>query len=580
MTGDAPASRPRRRGVLPPRPDGAGRASASASGGSRSSTSTAAGSRSPTRTSTVWIDAERRDLQLRASCAPSSRRAATSSRTNGDAEMLVHLYEERGPRLHRAPERDVRLRRLGRATAAPAARAATGWARSPCTTPSVDGAAALRLGAEGAPPAPGLSARTRPDGARALPRVRVRAFPPLDLLRDPQAAPWPPARLGARKDVRRARTGTSASTAPMLDRKVRSSRSSRSACARPFGSASSATCRWARSSAAASTRARSSPSCATCCRPSRCRRSRSASPSGASTSPSTRGAWREHFRTQHHEQIFTPSVLLDVLPEVTAGLDEPFADPSVLPTFLLSRFARETVTVALGGDGGDELLAGYPTFPAEAVARRYLLPRGVHERDRRAARRPPARLDGRTSASTSSSSASCAVRSSRPRRATSCGSARSRPPSSVRCCVEPPTVDPLAGVRALYGGQRTGDWVAKLIYLYAKTYLPDDILAKIDRASMLTSLEVRAPFLDYTLVEFLARVPSHLKLRRFETKHLLKRADGGPSAGGDRRTQEEGLRDSRRGMAQDRPARAAARRCSHRSGCAARGSSTHARSSA
>ena len=90
--------------------------------------------------------------------------------------------------------------------------------------------------------------------------------------------------------------------------------------------------------------------------------------------------------------------------------------------------------------------------------------------------------------------------------------------------VEPPTVDPLAGMRALHGAQRSGDWVARLIYLYAKTYLTDDILAKVDRASMLTSLEVRAPFLDYTLVEFLARVPSRLKLRRFETKHLLKRA--------------------------------------------------------
>ena len=102
-----------------------------------------------------------------------------------------------------------------------------------------------------------------------------------------------------------------------------------------------------------------------------------------------------HFRTQHHEEIFTPSVLLDVLPEVTAGLDEPFADPSVLPTFLLSRFARETVTVALGGDGGDELLAGYPTFPAEAVARRYVAAARPPRAGRRPARGAPAGLDRR-----------------------------------------------------------------------------------------------------------------------------------------------------------------------------------------
>ena len=132
-------------------------------------------------------------------------------------------------------------------------------------------------------------------------------------------------------------------------------------------------------------------------------------------------------------------------------------------------------------------------------------------------------------------------------------------------------------MRALHDGQRTGDWAAKLIYLYAKTYLPDDILAKVDRASMLTSLEVRAPFLDYTLVEFLARVPSRLKRRRFETKHLLKRTMAG-AAGGDRRLHKgfgipvaEWLKTDLRGPLLDalRP-----------SGCAARGSSTQARSSA
>src|SRR5262249_58643152 len=86
------------------------------------------------------------------------------------------------------------------------------------------------------------------------------------------------------------------------------------------------------------------------------------------------------FGTEHQEERFTVASVLDVLPEVAAGLDEPFADPSILPTYLLSRFARQSVTVALGGDGGDELLAGYPTFFAEEVAARYPLPRGLHER--------------------------------------------------------------------------------------------------------------------------------------------------------------------------------------------------------
>jgi asparagine synthase (glutamine-hydrolysing) len=233
-----------------------------------------------------------------------------------------------------------------------------------------------------------------------------------------------------------------------------------------------------------------------------------------------------HFGTHHHEETFTPGVLLDVLPEVTAGLDEPFADPSVLPTFLLSRFARETVTVALGGDGGDELLAGYPTFPAEAVARRYVVPRGLHER-------VVVPLAERLPVSTDDFSFDFKLKRFL-RGATEPASTRHQlwlgaftTAEQRALLVEPPTVDPLAGLRALYKGQTTGDWVEKLIYLYAKTYLPDDILAKVDRASMLTSLEVRAPFLDYTLVEFLARVPSSLKLRRFDTKHLLKRAMNG-----------------------------------------------------
>ena len=85
--------------------------------------------------------------------------------------------------------------------------------------------------------------------------------------------------------------------------------------------------------------------------------------------------------------------------------------------------------------------------------------------------------------------------------------------------------DPFAEQRRLLASAK-GDQVGKLIYLYAKTYLQDDILVKVDRASMACSLEVRAPFLDVELSEFLSRVPSRLKLRRLDTKHLLKRAMG------------------------------------------------------
>ena len=86
------------------------------------------------------------------------------------------------------------------------------------------------------------------------------------------------------------------------------------------------------------------------------------------------------FGTDHREQILQSRTLLDVLPEVAAFLDEPLADASIIPTYLLSKFTRQHVTVALGGDGGDELFAGYPTFQAHRMAEFYKVPRALHER--------------------------------------------------------------------------------------------------------------------------------------------------------------------------------------------------------
>jgi asparagine synthase (glutamine-hydrolysing) len=230
----------------------------------------------------------------------------------------------------------------------------------------------------------------------------------------------------------------------------------------------------------------------------------------------------DRFGTDHHEHLFTPEAMANLLPEVAAFVDEPFADASILPTYLLSRFTREQVTVALGGDGGDELLAGYPTFPADVAARLYYVPRVVHERlvlplgDRlpvstanfsldfkvkrflRGARLPEElRHTAWLGAFTADEQARLLVGGSR---------------------------DPYASVRAVTADSTGRDAVQRLVYLYARTYLEDDILVKVDRASMATSLEVRAPFLDVELVEFLGRVPSNLKLRRFQTKRLLKRA--------------------------------------------------------
>ena len=229
-----------------------------------------------------------------------------------------------------------------------------------------------------------------------------------------------------------------------------------------------------------------------------------------------------HFGTDHHEDVFTSSVMLDLLPAMADFLDEPFADASILPTYLLSRFTREHVTVALGGDGSDELLAGYPTFTADRLATLYPLPRVVHEG-------VIVPLVDRLPVSTSNFSldfklkrfARAASLPAGTRHATWLGSFDQ---SELAALLTREPGDVLADQRRVYDAAPSADGLERLIYLYSKTYLQDDILVKVDRASMACSLEVRAPFLDVDLVEFLGRVPSRLKLRRFDTKHLLKRS--------------------------------------------------------
>jgi asparagine synthase (glutamine-hydrolysing) len=229
-----------------------------------------------------------------------------------------------------------------------------------------------------------------------------------------------------------------------------------------------------------------------------------------------------HFGAEHHEERFTSRVMLDILPEVVEGLDEPFADPSVLPTYLLSRFTREHVTVALGGDGSDELLAGYPTFAAGRAASFYRVPRVLHERlvvplvDRLPTSTANFSFDFKIKRFLRGFSHDAELRHSVWLSAFG--------PEELDALLCRRTGDPYGELRSLTTNAEGRDDIERSIAFYVDTYLRDDILVKVDRASMACSLEVRAPFLDLELVEFLSRVPSRLKLRRFETKHLLKLA--------------------------------------------------------
>jgi len=230
------------------------------------------------------------------------------------------------------------------------------------------------------------------------------------------------------------------------------------------------------------------------------------------------------FGTDHREQILDSKTLLDVLPEVAAFLDEPLADASIIPTYLLSKFTRRHVTVALGGDGGDELFAGYPTFQAHRMAAFYKVPRVLHER----VIRPLAEL---LPVSTANFSFDFKVKrflrglDRRPEIRDQIWTG-SFAPLEQRALLagSAPEIDAYGDVEAAEKNCPSATGMERLIYLYCKFYLQDCILTKVDRASMACSLEARAPFLDYTFVEFVNSIPFRLKLKGLTTKYILKKA--------------------------------------------------------
>ena len=234
----------------------------------------------------------------------------------------------------------------------------------------------------------------------------------------------------------------------------------------------------------------------------------------------------EFYGTDHHEEILQGRALLDMLPEVAAFLDEPFADASVIPTYLLSRFTRRHVTVALGGDGGDELFAGYPTFPAQRLACLYRVPRILHEQ----MVRPLAEL-----LPVSHENFSLDFKTKRflrgvgwrPELRDQVWIGSFTPEEQRSLLASPSEIDDYEDILNAERHCSADNTMERLIYLYCKFYLQDGILVKVDRASMACALEARAPFLDYTFVEFANAIPFGLKLKGLKTKYILKRAMAG-----------------------------------------------------
>jgi len=236
----------------------------------------------------------------------------------------------------------------------------------------------------------------------------------------------------------------------------------------------------------------------------------------------------EHFGTDHREETLPPERLLEILPRVSSFLDEPMADPSIIPTYLLSEFTRRHVTVALGGDAGDELFAGYDPFlahnPARIVGR---LPGPVLSVLRG--------LAGLLPVSTKNISFDFKVKQflsgihypPGKRHFAWLGSFTPEEQASLLSAdlLRSLSLDDTYRVIDDYLKKvRSRHQLDQIIYLYCKLYLQDDILVKVDRASMACSLEARAPFLDPEVVEFAGTIPNKWKLHGFTTKYLLKKA--------------------------------------------------------
>jgi asparagine synthase (glutamine-hydrolysing) len=225
------------------------------------------------------------------------------------------------------------------------------------------------------------------------------------------------------------------------------------------------------------------------------------------------------FGTEHHELVLEPDAVA-VVQDLAWYLDEPFGDSSAIPTYLVSKLAAEHVTVLLSGDGGDEIFAGYERYAVEERERRFrLIPAPAKALLRRLAERMPDGMRGRRFLRH--------VALPDPERYLD-GSTLFGLDDRSRLFT-PAALEQMAGYDpwrdAAEALCRPGeDWLTALQRFDLNAYLPLDILTKVDRMSMAHSIEARAPLLDHELVEFAATIPPELKLRRGATKHIFKRA--------------------------------------------------------
>lgn len=235
----------------------------------------------------------------------------------------------------------------------------------------------------------------------------------------------------------------------------------------------------------------------------------------------------KRFNTEHHEFIVEPKAM-EILPLLVERYGEPYADSSCIPTYYLSQQTKQAVTVALNGDGGDELFAGYERYQAMLAAEMYqrmpkvaqkiissfanLLPDSVNPKNR--LRRIKRFLDGATLPSPQRYIRWVGI----------FDDALKRNLYSEDFSRATSQANPQKFTEPFLNSSNGLSLIDSLLCTDTMTYLPNDLLVKVDITSMANSLEARSPFLDHKLMEFVAKLPAEYKMRRFLKKYILKKA--------------------------------------------------------
>ncbi len=228
--------------------------------------------------------------------------------------------------------------------------------------------------------------------------------------------------------------------------------------------------------------------------------------------------------TQHTSEILSADKCIGLLDTIFSRLDEPMADASLVPSFLMCQLASRDVKVALGGDGADELFAGYDPFKAISVARNYgkMMPRIFQEALLTFVNQIPVSHKNMSLDFKIKRFLSGAIQHPNIRNPVWLGPLPPRQLDSL-FDVEGDTNDLYKEAIDSWSAA-SGSEIDKMLQFYTELYLQDDILTKMDRAGMLNSLEVRSPFLDIELADLVRTIPAQLKFNNGQTKYILKKA--------------------------------------------------------